>query len=258
MSGAQWWQQFATPLAGARPAAPAAPPAAPVPSTAAPAAAPPVVRAAARPARRPRAPRGLRALQALSAVLGLLLLVQLALLGLRAAGATEVLLGAPAGAGAPAAVGAAVGPAPAVGAERGGGARAQGAALAELQRLREQGLAGHAPRGQWAAQLAAKSVGTTDAGQRAANGSSTFYAADILAQSRQLASGLAGPDVFVLASTDFGERAVDARGNPFWTTFAAGPFADAGDVRAWCDSVFAAVPAGERANACFPRQLTAP
>ncbi|WP_337062176.1 hypothetical protein [Kineococcus sp. G2] len=214
---------------------------------------------------RATAPRGARALQVLCAALGVVLLVLLALLTLQNLSGTGRLVpvvraadtpvGALAAAPAPSApVTTPTGGAPAVGATP----AADAEALATLRRLRARGLADHPPQGQWVAQLAAKSIGTTDPGQRAANGSSTFYAADILAQTRRIASGIAGGDVFVLASTDFGERAVDARGNPYWTTFADGPFAAAADVRAWCDSVFAAVPESERANACFPRQLTAP
>ncbi|WP_432498223.1 hypothetical protein [Kineococcus auxinigenes] len=204
-----------------------------------------------------------RALQGLCAVLGVVLVVLVALLALRtlggagqpALGADVVGVAAPGTAGATAA-------APATASAGAGlvGARAAAdeQALATLQELRAQGLAEHPPQGQWVAQLAAKSVGTTDPVQTAANGSSTFYATDILEQTRRIASRTAGGDVFVLASTDFAPGTVDARGNPYWTTFATGPFADAGDVRTWCDSVFADVPERERVNACFPEQLLPP
>ena len=94
--------------------------------------------------------------------------------------------------------------------------------------------------------------------QTAANGSSTFYPADILAQTREIAAGAAGGDVFVLKTTDFGEGLLDARGNPYWVTLVAGPFADEGDVRTWCASMFSAVPADERGNVCLPKHLTPP
>jgi hypothetical protein len=150
-------------------------------------------------------------------------------------------------------------PAPsATGGPAGGTAAADAAATAELEQLRRKGLAAHPPRGQWVAQLAAKSAGTTDPVQTAANGSSTFYAADILAQTREIASGAAGSDVFVLTTADFGDGLVDKRGNPYWVTLAAGPFGSADDVRTWCASMFATTPAAERGNVCLPRQLTPP
>ncbi|MCI2239588.1 hypothetical protein MO973_38680 [Paenibacillus sp. TRM 82003] len=216
---------------------------------------------------RATAPRGARALQALCAALGVVLVVLLALLTLQGLSGTGRLVPVVRAADTPVAPVAAPAPGPAADAPAddvpdvpavGATPAADAEALATLRRLRTRGLADHPPQGQWVAQLAAKSIGTTDPGQRAANGSSTFYAADILTQTRRIASGIAGGDVFVLASTDFGESAVDARGNPYWTTFADGPFAEASDVRAWCDSVFASTPERERANACFPRQLTAP
>ncbi|WP_432537746.1 hypothetical protein [Kineococcus arenarius] len=202
-----------------------------------------------------------RALQGLCAVLGVVLVVLVALLALRTlGGAGQPALGADvvgvAAPGTPAAP--ATAPAGSGAGLVGARAEADQRALATLEELRAQGLAEHPPQGQWVAQLAAKSVGTTDPVQTAANGSSTFYATDILEQTRRIASRTAGGDVFVLASTDFAPGTVDARGNPYWTTFATGPFADADDVRTWCDSVFAAVPARERVNACFPEQLLPP
>ncbi|WP_432488005.1 hypothetical protein [Kineococcus sp. SYSU DK018] len=206
-----------------------------------------------------------RALQGLCAVLGVVLVVLVALLALRtlggtgqpALGADVVGVSAPGtGPGAPTPT--ATVPAGSGAALVGERAAADERALATLRELRRQGLAEHPPQGQWVAQLAAKSVGTTDPVQTAANGSSTFYATDILEQTRRIASRTAGGDVFVLASTDFAPGTVDARGNPYWTTFATGPFADADDVRTWCDSVFASTPADERTNVCFPERLLPP
>ncbi|NYD22297.1 hypothetical protein [Kineococcus aurantiacus] len=257
VAGAPWWEEF-----GAATAPPATgtveAPAPPVTHHPGPPPAAPV----------PRPPRGL---QVTAAVLSVVLLALLGLLAARRLAAP----GPPtaAGTGVPTAVSALPSPTAATAAGGSGtpgasgssrssgssrGAAADAAATAELQRLRQQGLTAHPPRGQWVAQLAAKSVGTTDPGQTAANGSSTFYAADILAQSRQIASGVAGGDVFVLRTTDFGDGLVDARGNPYWVTLAAGPFADADDVRTWCASMFADTPAGDRGNVCLPKQLTPP
>jgi hypothetical protein len=196
----------------------------------------------------PPPPRGLQV------VAGVLVVVLVVMLGLLAART----LGRPAAPGVsaravPSATPPAASPSPSVGT-----AAADAAATAELEALRESGLAAHPPQGQWVAQLSAKSVGTTDPVQTASNGSSTFYAADILAQSREIASGVGGGDVFVLQTSDFGDVLLDARGNPYWVTLAAGPFGDAGDVRTWCDSMFSTTPADVRSNVCLPKQLTPP
>ena len=264
MSGAPWWEDFRAaaqdPPPSGREVAPPPPPA-PAPSTAGSG-----HRRVTRPPQRPQRPqRGERALKVLAAVLGLVLLVLVGVLAVRVLGGRPG--GAAAGSAAPSTPATSIPtssapttsvPAPSPPASTADGtAAAAAAAQTELEDLREAGLAAHPPQGQWVAQLAAKSIGTTDPGQTAANGSSTFYAADILAQSRAIAAGVAGGDVFVLRSTDVGTASVDARGNPFWLTLAAGPFADADDVRTWCDSVFAATPAPERANACLPKQLIA-
>ncbi|WP_432541922.1 hypothetical protein [Kineococcus sp. SYSU DK002] len=244
MSGAPWWEEFGTTTVSSTPGT--APPASPE-----------VVRTPG-PPRPPRPPRGL---QVTAAVLAVVLLGMLGLLAARSltppGGAGASPQGTPAAPTTPtAAVTGASGTA--TGTATSGTAAADAAATAELEQLRARGLATHAPRGQWAAQLSAKSVGTTDPVQTAANGSSTFYAVDILAQSREIASGVAGGDVFVLRTTDFGDGLVDARGNPYWVTLAAGPFADADDVRTWCASMFASTPAAERANVCMPKHLTPP
>ncbi len=165
----------------------------------------------------PRPPRPPRGLQVVAAVLALVLVALLGVLAARTVGATSAPAPQEGTAGAPTS---APGPSP-TGRPAGGTAAADAAATAELEELRRQGLAAHPPDGQWVAQLAAKSVGTTDPVQTAANGSSTFYAADILAQSREIASGVAGGDVFVLKTTDFGDGLVDKRDNPYWVTLAA-------------------------------------
>lgn len=242
MSGAPWWEEF-----GALQAETA--------TSTAPPPAPQVVRPA--PPAAPEPPRRPRGLQYTAAVLTVVLLSMLALLAVQT--------WSPTGAGDEAASpgGTPGGPATTSGASPvstpgNGTAAADAAATAELEALRRQGLAAHPVVGQWVAQLSAKSVGTTDPVQTAANGSSTFYAADILAQSREIASGVAGGDVFVLKTTDFGDALVDARGNAYWVTLAAGPFADAADVHTWCDSMFATTPVAVRGNVCLPRRLTAP
>ncbi|WP_432561454.1 hypothetical protein [Kineococcus sp. SYSU DK003] len=246
MSGAPWWGFRADPGHSAGSADDRADT---VTRTARPA--PPVVTSPPRPL------HGLHGLHLTAAVLAAVLLVLLGLLAARTIGSSGGAVTGAATANGPGTTVVASGAVPAAGgAAAGGTAAADAAATAELEALRRQGLEAHPVAGQWVAQLAAKSVGTTDPVQTAANGSSTFYATDILAQSRQIASGVAGGDVFVLRTTDFGEGLLDARGNPYWVTLAAGPFADADDVHAWCDSMFATTPAQERGNVCLPKQLT--
>ena len=253
MPGAPWWEDFhpdadtGTGTATRTPGPPAPPAPDPAPRVVH---TPRLVRTP-RPAGARPGPRGLRALQVTALVLAVVLLAMLGLLATRT-------LAAPADRAAttPTAPRDPVARASAPPSPSGGTAAADAEATAELEALRRSGLATHAPRGQWVAQLSAKSVGTTDPVQTASNGSSTFYPADILAQSREIASGAAGGDVFVLKTTDFGEGLLDARGNPYWVTLAAGPFADVEDVRTWCASMFADVPAEVRGNVCLPKQLT--
>jgi hypothetical protein len=273
VSGAPWWEDFhpetGTATRAPRTAEPA-PPASPAPPVLV---APDAPDAPPRLVRSPRPAGPPRGLQATAAVLSLVLLAMVGLLaartltapGDRTAGPSPApatqRVAAPPGAGRTGAADArgAGGPGGTAGtAGTGGTAATDAAATAELESLRASGLAAHPPTGQWVAQLSAKSAGTTDPVQTASNGSSTFYAADILAQSREIASGAAGGDVFVLKTTDFGEGLLDARGNPYWVTLAAGPFGDAEDVRTWCASMFADTPADRRANACLPKQLTPP
>lgn len=230
MPVAPWWEEFGSSASSETPSAqdPSAEDPAPAPE----------VRVHRAPRRRPR---GLLGLQLAAAALAVALVALLAVISVRAGGPSTPSPTAGPSASSPSA------PSPP--------ATDDAAALQQLEALRAQGLAEHPPTGQWAAQLAAKSIGTTDPAQVAANGSHTFYAGDILAQSRRIAAGPAGADVFVLRSDDYGKGSVDARSNPYWTTLAAGPFASAADVRTWCDSVFGDVPAATRGNVCLPRQL---
>ena len=253
MPVAPWWEEFSSSTSAVTPSADTSSARTPSPGAAS------AVQVRRAPRRRPR---GLLALQLSAAVLSVALVALLAVITVRGGGPSTA---GPAAAGPtspavasslPGASGPdASGPGASGPGASGPGATDDAAALQQLEALRARGLAGHPPTGQWAAQLAAKSIGTTDPAQVAANGSHTFYAGDILAQSRRIADGPAGSDVFVLRSDDYGKGSVDARGNPYWTTLAAGPFASAADVRTWCDSVFGDVPAATRGNVCLPRQL---
>ena len=243
MSGAPWWEDFPA----------AEPDDAPRVGTTTRASAPP------RLVHAPPPPRPPRALQVVAGVLGVVLLVLVALLAVRtSARPADDGVSAQGTPGGPATTPVSTPSQSPSQSPSSRTAAVDAAATAELEALREDGLRAHPPTGQWVAQLSAKSVGTTDPVQTASNGSSTFYAADILAQSREIASGPAGGDVFVLRTADFGDGLLDARGNPYWVTLAAGPFGDAGDVRTWCDSMFSTTPADVRGNVCLPKQLTPP
>ena len=132
-------------------------------------------------------------------------------------------------------------------------------ALAQLQALRTSSLSGLVPDDRWVAQVASKSVGITDPLQFAQNGSHTFYAVDILAESRQAVVSVADPSaVLVLQSTDFGKRSWAADGQPYWVTLVDLDFASSDAVKAWCASTYSGLTPEQLANACAARTLSAP
>ena len=133
------------------------------------------------------------------------------------------------------------------------------AALNELTSLRTQSLAVVPLDGRWVAQLSSKSVGITDPLQTAANGTHTFYAADILAELQDLHAAVGGSAaLYLLWATDFGKRSTAPDGSPYWTTLADGGFSSQDDVTAWCAATFPGLTADQLANQCAPRQLNPP
>ena len=129
-------------------------------------------------------------------------------------------------------------------------------ALAELQRLRDEGLSEVSFDGQYAAQIASKYPGIVDPLQTTTTGSHTFGATDILDEHRALrdAHGSADHPVILLKSTDYGKRQMV--GTHFlWVTFAIGEFPDRQSVLDWCDDQFADLSAEQRANQCAARRL---
>lgn len=135
----------------------------------------------------------------------------------------------------------------------------QQAAVAELDALARAGQASTMLDGRWVAQLASKSDGIFDPLQVAQNGTHYFYGTDILFEHETLVQTVGGSaDVFVLFSTDFGQRSTDAAGRPYWVTLADGGFASREAVLAWCERTFPTLSAEERANACVPRTLEPP
>jgi hypothetical protein len=132
-------------------------------------------------------------------------------------------------------------------------------ALAELQALRASSLPRLILDGRWVAQVASKSVGITDPLQVAANGSHTFYAVDILAESRAAVASVAdSSSILVLQSVDFGKRSVAADGQPYWVTIVDAGFSSSDDVDLWCARTYPTLTADQLANACAARTLTAP
>ena len=131
-------------------------------------------------------------------------------------------------------------------------------ALAELEALRTNSLPRLALDGRWVAQVASKSVGITDPLQIAANGTNTFYAVDILAESRAAASSVSAGSVLVLRSTDFGKRSTAADGQAYWITLVDAGFSSSDQIRAWCASTYPTLSAEQLANACAARTLVPP
>jgi hypothetical protein len=132
-------------------------------------------------------------------------------------------------------------------------------ALAQLRSLRADSLARLSLDGRWVAQVASKSVGITDPLQVAANGTHTFYAVDILVESRTVgAAASKASSVLVLQSLDFGKRSVDRDGRPYWVTLVDEGFSSSDEVDQWCARAFAMLTPEQLANACAARTLRPP
>lgn len=131
------------------------------------------------------------------------------------------------------------------------------AALAELGNLRTESLQGLQLDGRWVAQLASKSVGITDPLQTAHNGSHTFYAVDILAESDTARATVPSSNrVLVLSSTDFGKYSTAPDGQPYWVTLVDGGFTSSDAVKAWCAATYPSLDPTSLNNACAPRTLS--
>lgn len=134
---------------------------------------------------------------------------------------------------------------------------AEQAALVKLESLRAADVQLVTLNGQWVAQLASKVPGIYDELQMTDSGSHTFMAVDILAEHGRLRSAdNVGAQVFLLKSTDYGERKL-YNGEPMWVTFATRPFSSSQDVQAWCTRRFPDLSGAALQNACAPRQLDA-
>lgn len=135
----------------------------------------------------------------------------------------------------------------------------ENAALATLNSLRADSLSRVTLDGRWVAQVASKSVGITDPLQTAQNGSHTFYATDILAESLRARQLVDSPSkVYVLWGTDFGKSSGAADGSPYWITLVDAGYASQDNVTRWCHVTYSQLPPQQLADTCAPRQLTLP
>lgn len=109
--------------------------------------------------------------------------------------------------------------------------------------------------GRWVAQLASKYVGITDPLQRADNGSHTFLARDIIAESDGLAARVSEARVVLLNSTTYGKR-FSHDDEPLWVTMALSEsFTSKGAVLRWCATQFPELAGDELSNQCMPNRL---
>lgn len=131
-------------------------------------------------------------------------------------------------------------------------------ALAVLQQRHAASLGRLVLDGRWVAQVASKSIGITDPLQTAANGTHTFYAADILAESDAATRSVSSSSVLVLQSGDFGKRSAAADGQPYWITVVDAGFAASDGVESWCARTFSSLSGEALANACAARTLSPP
>jgi len=131
-------------------------------------------------------------------------------------------------------------------------------ALTELQTLRSASLPRLVTDDRWVAQVASKSVGITDPLQTAANGTHTFYAVDILADSEAQTASVPASSVLVLQSTDFGKRSYSSDGQAYWITVVDEGFGSSEQVKAWCASTYPSLTPEQLANACAARTLSPP
>lgn len=131
-------------------------------------------------------------------------------------------------------------------------------ALAQLQTLRTNALSRLVTDNRWVAQVASKSVGITDPLQTAANGTHTFYAVDILAESAAVTQKAPPSQILVLQGTDFGKRSHAGDGQPYWVTVVDGGFGNSDQVKAWCAQAYASLTASQLADTCVPRTLSPP
>jgi hypothetical protein len=132
----------------------------------------------------------------------------------------------------------------------------QDVALAELERISDADRGRVTISGQYVAQLASKNPGITDPYQKAADGSHTFRATDILAEYQELSAGPGNGSarIVLLKSTAYGKRQL-YHGKPLYVTFALAGFRGAQDVTDWCAHRFPRLSGDALTNQCAVRRL---
>jgi hypothetical protein len=112
--------------------------------------------------------------------------------------------------------------------------------------------------GRWVAMLSSKTAGIVDPLQTTASGSHSFGWADILREHERLREDPRfGSAVFLIMSTAFG-RAVRVKGRPLFVSAVDYGFANAADVRSWCEVTFIELSKAQRDDTCSPAQLSPP
>ncbi len=128
----------------------------------------------------------------------------------------------------------------------------------EARRLLNSEVASYAVRtdDHYLVELSAKWVGAYDPSQTAANGTSTFYAPDILAEYRGLKARF-GPNVHLVLASTFGKQAVNPKipaGEPLYVTiYDPGSFSGQPAATAWCAASFPGFSGAALDNVCLPR-----
>ena len=133
-------------------------------------------------------------------------------------------------------------------------------ALEELAAWRAESLADTPLDGRWVLQLASKYPGVIDESQVAENGGSTFLAADIRSQFRDLESDMTdrGIPVIHLLDSDFGTNHSERSGT-IWTLLAdPGGLADRNAAEQACKDLFPELSGDNLRNSCLPRRLLEP
>lgn len=140
-----------------------------------------------------------------------------------------------------------------------GGTTTEQGALDQLTALRADSVKRLPLDGRWVAQVASKWVGVTDPLQTAANGSHTFQATDILAESLAARKTVDSPSkVYVVWGTDFGKKSSGPNGLPIWVTLVDAGYASHDNVLEWCHVTYPNLTPQQLADTCAPRQLVPP
>ena len=135
----------------------------------------------------------------------------------------------------------------------------EGAALDRLTALRVDSMKRLPLDGRWVAQVASKWVGVTDPLQTAQNGTHTFYARDILAESLAAQKTVDSPSkVYVVWGTDFGKKSSGPNGAPIWVTLVDAGYASHDNVLQWCHVTYPNLSPQQLADTCAPRQIVPP